>query len=206
MPAAARRRKPVASVPPTTPTVDFGPEIRRRDVNVPARVRIVGGDTIVLEPAFVREADTLVTRRPDPDRPDRQQDIEVAVRWLPHRMHQQGHMSKEALAAASWYRDLIDKSAGVTDRTIGHHGAYDPSQRSIEMGPLDYMVQASILLQDADRAMGVRHATVMRLAVTASSKSEIALALGIAPARVSTVCSKAFDLLDEWRARHGVAR
>jgi hypothetical protein len=74
------------------------------------------------------------------------------------------------------------------------------------MGPVDYMVQASIAMQNADRAMGVNNVTLMRMAVTASSKSEIALALGIAPARVSTVCSKVFDLLDEWRARYGVAR
>jgi hypothetical protein len=200
----ARRRKVIAA--PPTQTVDFGPDIRRRDVDVPARVRIVDGDIIVLEPAYTREADTVVTRRADPERPDRQQDIEVAIRWLPHRMHQQGQMSKEALAAASWYRDLMDKSAGVTDRTPGHYGATDQAQKSIEMGTVDYMVQASIAMQNADRAMGVNNVTLMRMAVTASSKSEIALALGIAPARVSTVCSKVFDLLDEWRARYGVAR
>ena len=201
---AIRKRRTIQ--PPPAQTIDFGPDIRRRDVDVPARVRIVEGDIIVLEPAYTREADTLITRRADPDRPDRQQDIEVAVRWLPHRMHQQGHMSKEALAAATWYRDLIDKAAGVTDLTPGHYGATDQGQKSIEMGPVDYMVQASIALQIADRAMGVNHVTIMRMAVTASSKSEIALALGIAPARVATVCSKVFDLLDEWRARYGVTR
>jgi hypothetical protein len=60
----ARRRKVIAA--PPTQTVDFGPDIRRRDVDVPARVRIVDGDIIVLEPAYTREADTVVTRRAIP--------------------------------------------------------------------------------------------------------------------------------------------
>jgi hypothetical protein len=188
------------------PSADFGPEIRRRDIAVPARTRVEDGEVIVVEPGYTREADTLVTRRPDPDRPDRQQDIEVAVRWLPHRLHKQGHMTKDQLAAAAWYRDLIDRAAGTSDRTLGHYGASDPSQRSIEMGPIDYMVQASIALQRADVAMGVDRATLMRVAVMATTKTDIALAIGIAATRVPAAVAEVFETLDEWRGRYGTGR
>jgi hypothetical protein len=199
-----KRKQFAASAAVATPVADFGPDIRRRDVAIPARTRTVAGEVVVVEPGYTREADTLVTQRPDPARPDRQQDIDVAVRWLPHRLYASGKMTKRQLGAAQWYRDLIDTGEGVVDsQQPGGRGGTMPSRRSLVT---DRMVQARADLQDASVAMGVNDATLLKCAVTALSATEVALAIGIAAFRVPAECARVFELLDEWRTRYGRGR
>ena len=199
MSAALKRRRKSPAVP-TSSTSDFGPDIRRQDITVPARIR---ADGTVVTPGYVREADTALAQRPDPDRPDRQQDIVVAIRWLPHRLYTLGRMTKTQLGAAHWYRDMIDCAEGVVESAPGQRGATMPSRRCLVT---DRMIQARTDLQDANMAVGAADATLIQAAVTARSATEVSLAIGLSAHRVAPECARVFELLDEWRVRYARGR
>jgi hypothetical protein len=187
MPRAKPQRQTAQAYGGTT--ADYGPAIRREDIAVPARLRT--NDDGKIE---VVEASVAIGSWPDPDSPDRRQDISGAIAWLPLRLYRSGDLTAAQAAAATRYRDNLDMAAGASDRQPGftHHTA--PWART---GVTDAQLQAREFIHRADAALGRDGVRAVRAFVTLDTLQEMALAIGPNRKRVMVTIRRALDDLSD---------